>query len=241
MKGIIPFFAILLLASCAKKEPEGNLHITGNIDGLKKGLIAICKMEDTALVVIDSIRINGDSYFESHSTLDSPQMLYMFLDRGVSRNIDNSLEFFAEPGNINIATTLERFYANAKISGSKNHDLYLEFRKTNSRFTDQQLDLTAKRLEAFKDKTPFDEQAYIDQSNAIESRRNLFAINFAINHKNKEVAPFIAVSETRRANLKLLQQVLDTLTPEVANSKYGTMLKDLILERRKVEIAPPVQ
>ena len=52
-------------------------------------------------------------------------MLYLFLDRGQTKSIDNSLPFFAEPGNIKIETSLKHFFADAKITGSKNHDLWM--------------------------------------------------------------------------------------------------------------------
>ncbi len=236
MRKLVALFALAAIFACEKKEPAGNLHITGNIAGLKKGTVIIKKMQDTMMITVDSIAINGNSNFESHSTIDSPQMLYMYLDRGVSNNIDNSLNFFAEPGNIKIETTLDRFYANAKITGSKNHDLLEEFKKVNSRFTDQHLELTAKRLEAFKNKTLFDEADYIEKAKAIESRRYLYAINFAVNHRDKEIAPYIAVFETRLANIKLLEQVRDTLTAEISKSKYGKMLSELISERKQNDI-----
>jgi hypothetical protein len=59
-------------------------------------------------------------------------MLYL-LDRGTSNSLDNNLMFFAEPGTINIDTNLESYIANAKVTGSKNQDLFEEYKKINSR------------------------------------------------------------------------------------------------------------
>ena len=53
--------------------------------------------------------MNGDSKFESDLNLASPEMLYLFLDRGVTNSLDNNISFFAEPGNINIDTNLESY------------------------------------------------------------------------------------------------------------------------------------
>ena len=36
-KSIIAFVTLLLLVACDKNETKGNLHLTGNIKGLKKG------------------------------------------------------------------------------------------------------------------------------------------------------------------------------------------------------------
>ena len=96
-KSIIVFVALLLLSACNQNETKGNLHITGNIKGLKKGTLYIQRVVDTTLVAIDTIHINGSSTFESNLDLKSPEMLYLFLDRGVSNSLDNNLSFFAEP------------------------------------------------------------------------------------------------------------------------------------------------
>lgn len=241
-------FAIVLglaiLAACEKKEElKGNLLLTGDIKGLKKGTLYIQKLEDTSLVVMDSIAIDGNSHFQSDLTLDSPQMLYLFLDRGVTTSIDNSLMIFAEPGAININTTLETFFADAQVNGSKNHDLYEEFRKVNSRFTGQELEITQQRLNAYKDKKFFDEEASKKKLDAIMRKKYLYAVNFAINHRDREIAPFIAVSEIADVNLKFLDTIHKSLTPEVAKSKYGQLLVKLINERKIVEEqnAAPIQ
>lgn len=234
MKSFALLAAVLLAASCAQKEvPPGNVHVYGHVQGLKQGAIIIRNDENTK--VLDSIPIKGDAHFESHFTLDSPQMLHLYLDRGVSKSLDNSLDIFAEPGDLKIETTLDRFYADAKVSGSKNHAAFLEFRKINQRYIDQQLDMTKQRLEAFKSQTPFDESAAIAESEKIESRRYLAAINFALNHKDLEVAPFIALSEIRSANTKLLDTLMLSLTPSVKASKYGKMLESFITARKAAD------
>ena len=94
-KSIIVFVALLLLSACNQNETKGNLHITGNIKGLKKGTLYIQRVVDTTLVAIDTIHIDGSSTFESNLDLKSPEMLYLFLDRGVSNSLDNNLSFFA--------------------------------------------------------------------------------------------------------------------------------------------------
>ncbi|HEX8563076.1 MAG TPA: DUF4369 domain-containing protein [Flavobacterium sp.] len=237
----IRIFALLValtVISCAKKE--GNLQISGNVDGLNKGTLYIQKLEDTTLVMLDSIEIRGDSKFETTLQLDSPQMIYLFLDRGVSKTIDNSLPIFAEPGKINVETTLETFFANAKVTGSKNHDLYEEYKKVKSRFTNQELAFTEAELNAFKDRKslPADHD---EKYQANVARRYLYAINFAVTHKDHEIAPYIALYEIPNAGLKYVEMIRDEMTPEVAKSKYGKMLRAYIAGRRKLEPVSTVQ
>ena len=146
---IITLFSLLFLLSCNKKEHKGNLHITGNIKGLKKGTLYIQRIEDTALVAIDTIKIDGNSNFESDLDIKSPEMYYLFLDRGVTNSLDNNLAFFAEAGNISIETSLEFFNSDAKITGSKNQDKYNEFRTIISRFNEENLTLMESKFNAF--------------------------------------------------------------------------------------------
>ena len=96
-KSIILLFSVLFLLSCSEKKSEKNFVLTGNIKGLKKGTLYIQRIKDTVLVGIDTIKINGDSNFKSEFDLQSPEMLYLFLDRGVTNSLDNNIPFFAEP------------------------------------------------------------------------------------------------------------------------------------------------
>jgi hypothetical protein len=106
-KSIVAFFTLLLLASCNKEVSKTNLHLTGNIKGLKKGTLYIQRVVDNSLIAIDTINIDGDSKFETDIDLKSAEMLYLFLDRGVTNSMDNNILFFAESGTMNIETNLD--------------------------------------------------------------------------------------------------------------------------------------
>ncbi|HLF51576.1 DUF4369 domain-containing protein [Flavobacterium sp.] len=232
---ILALFSLFLIVACSEKKSDKNLQITGNIKGLKKGTLYIKKLEDTALVTLDSIKVDGNSAFESNLDLKSPEMLYLFLDRGTSNTMDNSLMFFAEPGKINIDTDLAFFYAKAKITGSKNQELYDAYKKINSRFTDQQLTLTEERLKAFKNNQMNLLSENDVKYDAIKKRKYLYAINFAITNKDYEVAPYIALSEINDATTKYLDTIQKSMSPKVAKSKYGVMLTKYVADRKKQE------
>jgi len=232
---IVALFSLMLLVSCKEKETEKSLHITGNIKGLNKGTLYIKKLEDTAMVLLDSIKIDGSSAFESNIDLKSPEMLYLFVDRGATNTIDNTLMFFAEPGKMTINTELEYFYAKAVITGSKNQELYETFKKVNSRFADQQLALTAQRLKAIRNNQTENLSGNETLSESNTKRKYLYAINFAVTNKDYEVAPYIALSEISDATLTYLDTIEKSMSPKVAKSKYGVMLTKYIAERKKQE------
>jgi hypothetical protein len=232
-KTIIAFASILLIASCGKKEPKGNLHITGNVKGLKEGTLYIQKVIDTSLIAIDTIKIDGNSHFETDIDIKSPEMLYLFLDRGVSNSLDNNLMFFAEPGIINIETNLDAFLSGAKITGSKNQDLYEEYKKTTSRYKDENLTLIEQKFKAIKSKNA----KAIDSLNQLQDlnlkRKYLFAVNFAMNNKDHEIAPYIALAEVYDINIKYLDTIKNAMTPKVAQSMYGKKLTEYVNNLKK--------
>ncbi len=228
-------FLLTLCVACEKKESNKNLHITGNVNGLKEGTLYIQRIVDTSLVVIDSIKIDGDSHFQSDFDIKSPEMLYLALNRGTTNSMDNTILFFAEPGNIHIETDLDYFYAKAKITGSKNQELYEMYRKINAQFNEQELNLTEAQFKAFKSKN----QSSLDSIDKVQSimlkRKYLFAVNFAVNNRNYEVSPYIALSEISNVNLKFLDTIQKAMTPKVAKSLYGKKLTAFFNERKKAE------
>jgi hypothetical protein len=62
----------------------------------------------------------------------------------------------------------------------------------------------------------------------ITKRSYLYTVNFAINNKDSEVSPFVAVSEIYDANVKFLDTINKILPPKIANSKYGIILEAYI-------------
>ncbi|MFT4984363.1 MAG: hypothetical protein ACI9Q9_001429 [Flavobacterium sp.] len=227
-KSLLVFCSLLLLASCNKNESKTNLHVTGNIEGLKTGTLYIQKIVDSTLVAIDTIVIDGNSTFESDIDLKSPEMLYLFLDRGVSNSLDNNLLFFAEPGNINIETKLDSFLYGAKITGSKNQELYEEYKKISSRFRDDNLTLLEQKFNAIKSNNTKAIDSLSARQDSNTKRRYLYATNFAINNKDYEVAPYITLSEIYDINLKFLDTIQKSMTPKVAKSMYGKKLTNFV-------------
>jgi hypothetical protein len=232
-KIILAFVSLVLLASCNKNESKTNFHITGNIKGLKKGTLYIQRILDTTLVAIDTITIDGNSTFTSDFDLKSPEMLYLFLDRGTSNSLDNNLSFFAEPGTINIETTLESYISGAKITGSKNQDLFEEYKKINSRFTDEKLSLIEQKFNAIKNKDAKAIDSLSAKQDSNIKRKYLYATNFAINNKDQEIAPYIALSEIYDINVKYLDTIQKSMSPKVAQSLYGKKLTEYVATIKK--------
>ncbi len=237
-KIIFVVLTMITFISCEKKESVdgANVHITGNIEGLGQGKLYIQKIQDSTLVILDSIQIKGDSHFESHIKLDSPEMLYLFLDRGQTNSVDDSLPFFAEPGTISIETTLKHFFADAKIKGSKNHDLWVEFNKINSRFKEENLNLIEKRLKNDLKPNPKRADSIEAAYKKILIRKYRYTANYAVTHGEYEIAPYLALSEIADITIPYLDTIQKSMKPKIAQSKYGKMLTQYIKERKAIEM-----
>lgn len=234
-KLFIALLSLTILSSCTERKSNKNLHITGYIKGLKKGTLYIQRIKDTSLIALDTIKIDGDSHFTSDLNINSPEMFYLFLDRGITNSVDNNLPVFVEPGTITIESSLDFFTADAKIMGSKNQELYEEYKKVVSRYVDQNLDLIKKRFDAFKaNKSNLLSKIQQEQDDILK-RKYLYTTNFAVNHADYEVAPYLAVAEIYDINLNYLNTIQKSMTPKIAKSLYGKKLNELIAERKKLE------
>ena len=231
-KLLLALLSLFILASCENK-PETNLQITGVVKGLQKGTLYLKKMGDSTFITLDSMKIDGKSEFESNIDLKSPEMLYLFLDRGETKSGDNNLMFFGEPWKINIATDLEYFYSKAVITGSKNNELFENYKKITSKYNEQQLELTVAKINALKNKQMDLIASIEEKSSVITKRKYLYAINFAVTNKDYEVAPYIALSEINDATVKYLDTIQKSMSPKVAKSRYGVMLTKYVGEIKK--------
>ena len=104
-----------------------------------------------------------------------------------------------------------------------------------NKINNKNLDVFKENLDALKNK---DSAAIKKTEKALEGftkRKYLYAVNFAINNKDSEVAPYIALSEIYDARLNLLDTINKVLTPEIKNSKYGKQLEDYISKRKAEE------
>lgn len=236
-KLLILALAISALVACDKKQSESTLHLTGKVEGLKQGKLYIQHIVDTSLVTLDSIIIKGNSNFKSELQLNEPEMLYLSLDRGISNSMDNLLPFFAEPGNMTIETTLKSFYSEAKIKGSKNNDLYNDFKKIGEGYHHKKNRTLSFILFAKKAKNMQKLDSLNQRANQLTMRHYLEAVNFAVNNGKYEVAPYITLTEIYDVNLKYLDTIQKSMSPEVAKSKYGKQLTAFISQRKKQE--PP--
>ncbi len=226
MKNTLIFSLLLLIFSCS--TDNNKMIVSGEIEGLKKGTLYLQEIQDSIIVSIDSMIIDGKSDFLLEARIDEPDIYYLYLDKNDGESLNDIITFFGNIGEININTRLQTFDSGYEISGSKNSKLLGEYLSVKRKFNFQNLDL----LEIFYKAQAENSQKTIDSVNSqIENlikRKYLYSLNFAINNSEYEISPYIAVSEIADANTDLLNKLYDTLPKKIKNSKYGKILEGLV-------------
>jgi|SRR5690554_85066 len=218
--------AASLFLACQTKTYKGNTVISGEIQGLKQGTIYIQQIKDSSLVLIDSMVVKGNSDFETSFDLDEPEVLYLSLNRGISQSLDNLILFFAEPGKMSIKSTLSNFSGGALIEGSENQQLYNNYLEMRSAINNRHNELVKDHLLAQKNQQTVKADSIEQAINRTGTRFYLNALNFVLKHNENEVAPYITLTDIATVHHKHLDTIYNNLSPKVAKSKYGVILKN---------------
>ncbi len=225
---ILSSLILMVVTSCSK---QGNFTLTGTVKGLKKGTLYLQKIEDTALVNIDSLVVDGDPDFNFSTALDEPQVFYLHLDKKDASGYDDRILFFAEPGEMNITTSLKNFEGFAAITGSENQMKWIEFKSINTQFNDKNLDLIKESFVAQRSGDQDLILKYDDSLNNLLKRRYRYTGNFAITNKTLPVAPYIILTQIPDATVTYLDTLYKSLPQKTQKSMYGEQLKSLIKSR----------
>ncbi|MBC2845953.1 DUF4369 domain-containing protein [Winogradskyella flava] len=221
-----------MFASC-EKEKEANFTLNGSIKGLKKGVVYLQKEIDSSIVNLDSMTITGQPGFTLQTNIEEPVLLYLKLFKNDGE--EHYIPFFADKGVTEINTSLKRFNFDAEIKGSKQQDLLNEYTKVMSKFNDQNLDIIEANFLAFKENDSIAVDSLNRLTESVLKRKYSYTIQFAINHKDNIIAPYLALYEMSAANPIYIDSVYNGLTKDIKDSFYGKKLKSLIDNRKSDE------
>lgn len=232
MKRILTVIVVaIILYSCSSKK-DGNMIVQGQIKGLKKGKLYLQIMQDTVLVSVDSVALNGSDTFKLTDDVNSPVLYYLTFDGNTT---DKRILFFGEQGTITINDNVDEFGLYPEITGSKNQEILDQFNKVRSRFQTERLEFIKKDFDAKRaDDIELIEKLERDY-NRLVKRRVLYTTNFAITNADFEVAPYIALTEMYDASLKMLDTVNASLSPRIKESEYGKRFQEYLDNIKKNE------
>ena len=221
----------LMLINCTTPK-ENQMRLSGFVKGMKEGTLLLQKSENNTFKTLDSMVVKGDAHFNFSQIIESPELYFLSLKiQNIDREV-GAIAFFAEPGDITINTKVNNFLENAVITGSKNQKKYTQYKTLIKRYTDKNKKLTQLLISAAKAKN----MKAIDSIDTLQKRvlagSYLATVNYAINNKDYEIAPFLALSEIYNANTKYLDTIYNSLSPKIKASTYGVALKEFISQTK---------
>lgn len=232
-------FCLLSIVGCeTTSKPFGSIMLlNGTVGGLRKGTLYLQKMQDSIIVNIDSVVVEGSPNFKFKTKIESPEIYYLYLKKEDGDSLNDRILFFAEKGEISINTLLKTFESSAQISGSENQKLLQEYRKLARQFNSKNLEY----IQAYFREAKEGDNEVLDSIQAamdnLLKRRYLYALNFASTHGDNVIAPYIALTEVYDANIVFLDTIASKLTDKVKSSKYGKEFLDYVERRKAQEVA----
>ena len=232
MKKIIVVLVVSILMIACSSKKDGNMIVEGTIKGLKKGTLYLQKMNDTAIISMDSVNVLGDGNFRLTDNIESPIMYYLTYDGNTN---DKRILFFGGKGTITINDNMSTFGFSPEITGSPNQLVLDKFLKINNQFKNQRLEFIKKEFDARQSKNIDLIENLEEDYNRMIRRKYLYTTNFALSNSNSEAAAYIALTELYDANIKLLDTINKKLSMVVKNSTYGKRLDKYISKIKSEE------
>lgn len=225
---LLSLSAIVFLVSCSSNTK--NTEVTIIVDGLKKGTVYLQKITESGLVNLDSIESNGNEKLNLSFNLDHPELLYAYLDKFDGSSFNDRLAFFAEPGEIQISTTLNNFENAAVVSAGLEHEEFKKLQQMLSRFTKKDFELMQlAQTDRITDERFVD--SIVNQSNSNNIKRYQFIANYALTNPNKYVSAYLITSEGEELNPRWKDSIFNSFSDAIKKSKYGQLLNSQLAQQ----------
>ena len=226
-KIILLWFGILAFSACHNSKNTGNLLVEGTVKGLRLGTLQIKQLQKDSLVVVDSVKVDGDEKFAFHTTIDEPQVMVLVLPEVK----DGRIMFFAAPNDtIHIFTFVESFGLNPIVKGGINQTEKNAYDKMIKQFNNKEMDLFKAKFEAGKQHLLQEADSLGKKLDNLQRKRKLYTLNFIFRNKDKAIAPYIAMMEFYN-NPKALDTIYKTLPENIKQSVYAKQIKKILEQK----------
>lgn len=232
MRNLLAFLLVLVFVSGCKKPPE--YLINGTINGANNEMAYLIKIYQGERITIDSVvMVNGTFNFKG--TEDIPQAYFIKI-----ADQRYMIEFFIENSSITISAELESLNK-PTITGSKVHDEYTPYLKKMEEFK-------AKIEEAYNEYVAAREAGNNDLAKEIDETRYQplrderlsWQKEFVKSNPASFVSPYILYRQLAFVvGLDELEEFVNNLSTDVANSPYVSAMRDNIATLKRVDIGQP--
>lgn len=227
-------FLLAILFSCKPDTSDNIMYVEGDITELRKGTLYLQKIKDSALINVDSLKLNRNGKFNFKVEISEPEIFHLYLAKDDGDSLNDRIIFFGDKGKINIKTRLKTFESSAFIQGSTNNDLLEEYKSISRKFNLKNLELFKLYLESQKDQNLKSIDSFKKQIDNLTKRKYLYTLNFANTHSDKMISPYIIISEASDANPNLLDTIAKKMPDHIKSSKYGKTFFKILEKNKKI-------
>ncbi len=228
MKKILIPFILLVFVACSSQKKE-SFTINGKIKGKTPALVYLKTYKDGKEVIIDSCEfINGSFTFTGSVAL--PEMYQIQIGRR------QAIAVFVENSEINIVANIDSLQ-NVQVNGSDIHNKYISYKGASAVFNTammkvyNQLKLANNEELATKLSKQLD-SLYLAQTD--------FTKTYVKSNNKSVIAPYLINRVlVHSLNLAELEELTDTLSLEIKNSKYTKALLKRVDLLRNLQAGKP--
>jgi len=227
----------VVLFSC-KNLADGEYEITGNIKGIKSGLVFLEKQDPMGMGVktIDTVKII-DGKFEIKGKTTEPEICFIQIDK-----VNGKVPFILEGGEIEMQVDKDSVFK-SKLSGTYSNDEFSKFneetnklqKKVQKKAMDFQMKNMAKMNEAQKNKDTVAMNSLRKQYELIQKDITDYTFDYPKTHSKSYISVLIvqAMFNNSKFKVKEIETVYNTLDESLKKTKPGKKVKENIDNLKK--------
>jgi peroxiredoxin len=227
----------VVLFSC-KNLADGEYEITGNIKGIKSGLVYLEKQDPMGMGVktIDTVKII-DGKFEIKGKTTEPEICFIQIDK-----VNGKVPFILEGGEIEMQVDKDSLFK-SKLSGTYSNDEFSKFneetnklqKKVQKKAMDFQMKNMAKMNEAQKNKDTVAMNSLRKQYELIQKDITDYTFDYPKTHSKSYISVLIvqAMFNNSKFKVKEIETVYNSLDESLKKTKPGKKVKENIDNLKK--------
>jgi peroxiredoxin len=231
MKKILIVGAFVALLFSCSKVAKGEYLITGNIKGIKTGLVFLQKQNPAGMGIIniDTVKV-VDGKFEIKGKITEPEISFIEV-----KNINGKVPFVLEEGEITIAVDKDSIFK-SKLSGTYSNDEFYNFNsesnKIQKRLQKKVMDFQMKNMAAMNDARKNNDTVTINslrkQYDVIQKDITDYTFNYPKNHPKSFISVLIVQAMFNNPNFKpaAIETTFNSLDESLKKTKPGKKIKE---------------
>lgn len=229
---------VVLFAACSQennKEGTGKFDIQGTISGNVEGEVSLGKFVDREFQAHYTDQITAEG-FRFEDSLDYPELFYINL-----KEVEGYQPLFVEPGEIKIELIVDSTgLADLKVEGSTSHAIYNEYVAVMDSFNQQSGYIYEELYQPAREQDDAVKMAKADSMfDELDKAQKNFLIEFAIQHNESVVSPYIIYRRAYFFDLSELDSVTSGFSEKISETEYVERLNERIATLKRVDIGQP--